>query len=71
MSISANTLYYLLIFTAILPAILAIRLAKKQNRSKLTSGLITFVFGLSLIGGWIYLAIMNLVPPKEKTNRNQ
>jgi len=66
MSISIEMLPFVLIITAVVPALLAIRLAKKQHRSKLTSGVVTFVLGFTWVGGWIYLAIMNLLQPKEK-----
>jgi len=67
MNFSAGILPYILIFTAIVPALLAIRLAKKQNRSRLTSGVVTFALGFTWIGGWIYLAIMNLLQPKKES----
>lgn len=68
MNINVAMVPYILIFTSVLPALLAIRLAKKQERSKLTSGVVTFVLGFTYIGGWIYLAVMNLVEPYNQTN---
>ena len=67
MSIGGDVLVYVLLLTAVAPAILAIRLAAKQNRSRLTSAVVTFVLGFTWAGGWIYLAIMNLMQPKEPT----
>lgn len=66
MNIDASIVKYLYIITAIIPALLAMRLAKKQKRSILTSGIVTFFLGLTFIGGWIYLAIMNLLAPKSE-----
>ncbi|MDO6548695.1 hypothetical protein [Pseudoalteromonas carrageenovora] len=66
MNISANFIYIILIFSSLIPALLSLRLAAKQNRSKLVSALVTFVLGFTFIGGWIYLAVMNLVNPKNK-----
>jgi hypothetical protein len=56
---------YILVLTSVLPAIFAIRLAKKQERSMFTSGVVTFALGFTLIGGWIYLAIMNLTRSEQ------
>jgi len=58
----------ILICITLLPSLLAMRLAKKQNRSVLTSGIVTFILGLTVIGGWLYLAIMNLYAPKPEEN---
>ena len=66
MNISANFVYIILIFSSLIPALLSLRLAAKQNRSKLVSALVTCVLGFTFIGGWIYLAVMNLVNPKNK-----
>ncbi|MCG7570534.1 hypothetical protein MHM89_11380 [Pseudoalteromonas sp. CNC9-20] len=71
MGIGGNTIFYILFFTSLLPALLAVRLAIKQNRSKLTSGLVAFILGFTLIGGWAYLAVMNLLEPKEKPNNGK
>ena len=65
MNIDASLMPNILIFTALIPALLAARLAKKQERSVLTSFIVTFAFGFTMIGGWLYLAIMNLVKPKQ------
>ncbi|WP_133407464.1 hypothetical protein [Parashewanella tropica] len=65
MNINITLLPYLLIFTSLIPALLAIRLAKKQKRSAMTSGAVTFAFGFTWIGGWLYLAVMNFLPPKR------
>jgi hypothetical protein len=68
MNISVGFLPYILVFTAVLPAIFAVSLASKQNRSRLTSGVVTFALVYSTwIGGWIHLAIMNLLQPKEES----
>ncbi|RYV01828.1 hypothetical protein SOPP22_15855 [Shewanella sp. OPT22] len=64
MNISMSLMPYILLITGVLPALFAMRLAAKQNRSVLTSGVVTFVLGFSWVGGWIYLAIMNLLAPK-------
>jgi hypothetical protein len=49
----------ILFFIALLPAILAYRIAKQQGRSKLGATLITFFLGIfTLVGSWIYLAII-------------
>ena len=65
MNINASLVPYILIFTALIPALLAARLAKKQGRSVLTSFIITFAFGFTMIGGWLYLAVMNIIKPKQ------
>ena len=65
MSINVALVPYLLLFTAVLPAILAIRLAHRQNRSLLTSGVVTLILGFTFIGGWVYLGAMNLFNPKN------
>jgi len=65
MSINANFIFIFLIVFAIAPTILAVFLARKQNRSMWIAGLVTFFLGLfTWIGSWIYLGIMNLVAPK-------
>ncbi len=63
MNIDVAMAPYILILTAVLPALFAIRLAKKQERSMLTSGVVTFALGFTWIGGWIYLGIMNFKQP--------
>lgn len=68
MNIDVAIVPYILLVMAVLPAILAIRLAKKQNRSMLTSGVVTFALGFTWIGGWIYLGIMNLKQPKQASD---
>jgi hypothetical protein len=65
MNINVAIVPYILIFTAVLPALFAVRLAKKQERSMLTSGVVTFALGFTWIGGWIYLGIMNFKQPKQ------
>lgn len=65
MNINIAMVPYILLITAVLPALFAIRLAKKQERSMLTSGVVTFALGLTWIGGWIYLGIMNFKQPKQ------
>lgn len=65
MEINIAMVPYILIFTSVIPALLAMRLAKKQRRSMLTSGVVTLFLGLTWIGGWIYLGIMNLLAPKK------
>mgnify|MGYP000373219242 FL=1 len=65
MNISANFIYIILIFSSLIPALLSVRLAAKQNRSKLVSAFVTFALGFTFIGGWIHLAVMNLVNPKN------
>lgn len=54
MNIDVAMAPYILILTAVLPALFAIRLAKTQERSMLTSGVVTFALGFTWIGGWIY-----------------
>ncbi|MBO9491794.1 hypothetical protein J7384_15650 [Endozoicomonas sp. G2_1] len=68
MDINVSMVPYLFIFFAIIPALLAVRLAKKQKRSALTSGVLCFVLGFTGFGGWLYLAIMNLLAPKVDLN---
>jgi heme/copper-type cytochrome/quinol oxidase subunit 3 len=63
MDINVAMVPYILILTGVLPALFAIRLAKKQQRSMLTSGVVTFALGFTWIGGWIYLGIMNFKKP--------
>ncbi|MFS1524580.1 hypothetical protein ACL7TT_10770 [Microbulbifer sp. 2304DJ12-6] len=46
MNINITLMPYILLVTAVIPALFAIRLAKKQNRSMLTSGAVTFFWGL-------------------------
>ena len=66
MNINANFIFIFLIVFAIAPTILAVFLARKQNRSMWIAGLVTFILGLfTWVGSWIYLGIMNLVAPKE------
>ncbi|MDP5208451.1 hypothetical protein [Microbulbifer sp. 2205BS26-8] len=65
MNISISLMPYILLVTAVVPTLFAIRLAKKQNRSMLTSGAVTFCLGFTWIGGWIYLAVMNLMRPQQ------
>ncbi len=65
MDINVAMVPYILVLTAVLPALFAIRLAKKQERSMLTSGVVTFALGFTWIGGWIYLGIMNFKQPKH------
>jgi hypothetical protein len=65
MNINVAMVPYILILTCVLPALFAIRLAKKQERSMLTSGVVTFALGFTWIGGWIYLAIMNFKKPVQ------
>ncbi|MBM7074106.1 hypothetical protein JQC92_19055 [Shewanella sp. 202IG2-18] len=68
MNISMSLMPYILLITGVIPALFAMRLAKKQNRSVLTSGVVTFALGVTWIGGWVYLAIMNLFAPKPTDN---
>lgn len=64
MNIDVGMVPFIAMLTAILPAIFAIRLANKQERSMLTSGAVTFALGLfTWIGGWIYLFVMNFKQP--------
>jgi hypothetical protein len=66
MNISLSVIPYILFFVCVVPAILAVYLAGKQGRSKILSGLITFMLGLlTWVGGWLYLGLMNLVKPKK------
>ena len=65
MDINVAMVPYLLILTAVLPTLFAIRLAKKQDRSMATSGVVTFALGFTLFGGWIYLGFMNFKQPKQ------
>lgn len=69
MDINVAMVPYILILTAVLPAIFAIRLAKKQERSMLTSGVVTFALGFTWIGGWIYLGVMNFKQPVKAVEK--
>ncbi len=68
MKISVALVPYILLLTAVLPASFAIFLAKKQGRSMLISGVVTFALGFTWIGGWIYLGVMNFKQPKQIIN---
>ena len=69
MDINVTIVPYILFLTAFLPALFAIRLAKKQGRSMLTSGVVTFALGFTWIGGWIYLGIMNFKQPVQVVDK--
>ena len=64
-NVSGHFAFFFLCFTTVFPAILAVRLAAQQNRSKLVSSIITFVLGFTLIGGWLYLGLLNLLSPRS------
>ncbi|MBU2978532.1 hypothetical protein [Alteromonas sp. C1M14] len=59
---------YILVFTAVLPALFAARLARQQERSMLVSSVFSFALGFTLLGGWIYLGIMNFKQPVKVVN---
>mgnify|MGYP001221032386 CR=1 FL=1 len=66
MNISVNFMSIVLLIFTIAPTILAVFLARKQNRSMWIAGLVTFFLGLfTWIGSWIYLGLMNLMSSKQ------
>jgi hypothetical protein len=69
MNINVAMVPYILVLTAVLPALFAILLAKKQGRSMLTSGVLTFALGFTWVGGWIYLGIMNFKKPIQVVDK--
>jgi hypothetical protein len=69
MDINVAMVPYILILMAVLPTLFAIRLAKKQERSMLTSGVVTFALGFTWIGGWIYLGVMNFKQPVQVVDK--
>lgn len=66
MTLTTLFILVLLIFAAFVPAVIALLIAHKQKRSKFLASLITFFVGLlTVAGGWIYIGIMFLLPPKR------
>ncbi|NMP15451.1 hypothetical protein [Thalassotalea sp. Y01] len=64
MEFNAADAPYIMLFSAVIPALLAVYQAKIRGRSKLISGMATFALGFTFIGGWLYLA--TLMFSKEK-----
>lgn len=64
MNINVALVPYILLFTSIVPALLAFWVSKKQGRSTVTCSAVALFLGLSWIGGWIYLAVLTLLAPK-------
>jgi len=68
MNINIGIVPYILVFTAVIPALLAFLVAKKQGRSTVACPAVALVLGLSWIGGWLYLAVLTLLAPKQESN---
>ena len=65
MNINIGLAPYILIFTSIIPALLAFWVAKKQGRSAVACSAVALVLGLSWVAGWLYLAVLTLLAPKQ------
>ncbi|MDV2078029.1 hypothetical protein [Marinobacter xestospongiae] len=64
MNINLAMVPFILGFVTLVPAALAALVARKQKRSVGMCALVAFVLGMiSMIGGWVYLAVLTLLPP--------
>jgi len=57
------------VFGPLIPAILAYVFARNQKRSKYACSFIALVLGLSFYLGWIYVAVLSLLPTNQNTNK--
>jgi len=64
LNIPFNLAPILFLFIFVLPTVLAVMLAKKQDRSKSITALVAFFLGFTFIGSWLYLGALYIGAPQ-------